>query len=78
MPSLKRIRIGAMSVTTTATTMVNGFDDFGTIVTSSIEYGANSATGHIEYTQDSEGQAAINAMNGARFDGAIITVTMEP
>lgn len=72
--TLKRIRIGDMSVTTTQATMVGGFDDFGTIVSSSIQYGAASATGHIEYTQDSMGQAAINAMNGTRFDGALISV----
>lgn len=76
---LKRIRIGGMSITTTTTTMYNGFDDFGTIVSYSIDVdpatGQSLGIGHIEYTQDSMGQAAINAMNRATFDGSVIAVT---
>ena len=75
--TLKRIRIGDMSITTTQATMTKAFTEFGSIVTSSVDYGARSAIGHIEYTEDTMGRAAINAMNGTRFEGALITVVEE-
>lgn len=74
----KKIRIGMMNVTTTQATMVGAFDDYGSIVASSIDVdpatGQSLGVGHVEYTTEQAGTNAINAMNGATLDGATIRV----
>lgn len=76
----KRIIIGDMSVTTTETTMVNRFDDFGTIVAASIDKdssGNSLGIGHVEYTTDQAGTDAINEMNGTYFDGSTNPISVQ-
>lgn len=76
----KRIRIGQMSVTTTESTLYNGFDNYGTIRSYSIERdvtGQSLGVGHVEYTTTQAGTNAIAAKHLTVFDGATITVTDE-
>ncbi len=70
----RKIFIGELSVTTTETTLGAAFDGFGTIVSLSID---PTPMGHIEYTTDAAGDAAIAAMDGATLDGSVITVGEE-
>ncbi len=70
----RKIFIGDLSATTTETTLEAAFDDYGTIVSLSID---PTPMGHIEYSSDPEGDAAIAAMNGATLDGSVITVGEE-
>ena len=73
----KKIFIGGLSVTTNESTLNSGFSPYGTIVDTYIDRdpaGQSNGWGNVEYTTVAEGQAAIAAMNGARFDGAIISV----
>lgn len=74
----KRIKIGMMNVTTTPTTLYNGFAGFGTIVDHSIDCddtGLSLGVGHIEYTTAQAGIDAIDTMHNVSFDGSVITVT---
>lgn len=75
----KKIRVGGMPPTLGVQTMNEAFDDYGTIVTSSIDVdpatGQSLGVGHIEYTTDQAGTNAINAMNGGTLGGATIRVT---
>ncbi len=77
----KKIRIGQMNITTTEATMNAAFDDYGSIVASSIDTnptnGQSLGIGHVEYTTDQAGTNAIAAMNGGTLDGATITVEEE-
>lgn len=74
----KKIRIGQMPLTTSQATMDAAFDDYGTIVASSIDTdpatGQSLGIGHVEYTTEQSGTNAITAMNGGTLDGATITV----
>lgn len=74
----KKIRVGQMNITTTQATMVAAFDDYGTIVASSIDVdpatGQSLGVGHVEYTSEQAGTNAIAAMNGGTLDGATIRV----
>jgi RNA recognition motif-containing protein len=74
----RKIRIGAMSITTSETTLYNGFDDYGTILAHSIdrnEFGQSLGVGHVEYNTEQAGTDAIAAKNNTVFDGATIEVT---
>lgn len=74
----RKIRIGSMNVATTETTLYNGFDDYGTIVSHSIDRnstGQSLGVGHVEYSTTQAGTNAIAAKHDTVFDGATITVT---
>jgi RNA recognition motif-containing protein len=74
----RKIRIGAMSITTSEATLYNGFDDYGTIVAHTIDrnaLGQSLGVGHVEYSTEQAGTNAIAAKHGTVFDGATIEVT---
>ena len=72
------IRIGAMSITTTESTLQTGFAGYGTIVAHSIDrnaFGQSLGVGHVEYSTEQAGTNAIAAKHNTVFDGATIEVT---
>lgn len=74
----RKIRIGAMSITTTESTLYSGFTGYGTIVAHTIDRGPTGQSlgvGHVEYSTEQAGTDAIAAKNNTVFDGATIQVS---
>ncbi len=72
----KKIFIGELSGVTTQAGLQSAFSPFGTIerayITTDPASGQNS--GHVDYTTDAAGDAAIAGMNGQVLDGVTLVV----
>ncbi len=74
----KRLYVGGLSYNTTDVTLKEGFSKYGEVESANIIIdkmtGRSRGFGFVTMTNDAEGDAAIEAMNGAEFDGRRISV----
>ena len=74
----KNLYVGNLSFQTTADDLVEAFGQYGTVsraqVVSDRETGRSRGFGFVEMANDAEAQRAIEALNGAQFQGRSLTV----
>ena len=74
----KNIYVGNLSFQTTADDLLEAFGQYGSVtraqVVSDRETGRSRGFGFVEMANDAEAQKAIDALNGAQFQGRSLTV----
>lgn len=71
----KKIFIGELSGATSQAGLESAFAPYGSIVRAYIQTdAAGASSGHVEYTTDAAGDAAISGMNGQVLDGVTLVV----
>ena len=75
---MKKIYVGNLSFSTTEDQLMDLFGGYGTVQSANIvtdRYsGRSRGFGFIEMSDDTEAQAAIEALNGAELDGRVLNV----
>lgn len=73
-----KLYVGNLSFSTTEQALRSKFEEFGEVASATIvmdrETGRPRGFGFVEMNDAGQAQAAINAMNGAKFDGRDLTV----
>ena len=74
----KNLYVGNLSFQTTADDLLEAFGQYGSVtraqVVSDRETGRSRGFGFVEMANDAEAQKAIDALNGAQFQGRSLTV----
>lgn len=74
----KKLFVGGLSWGTDEETLRNGFAEYGNVVEAKVIFdrdtGRSRGFGFVTFGEESEAQAALDALNGTDFDGRVIRV----